>query len=177
MEIDRKLIAELGVSAAAVVAFIAVAIFVTQAYGAPSTLSGEFSGEVTGEVTNESSGAFTGELTANVSGNLAGTVSGEVNGTAPEGASGTFTRDVNGTVVGDVPANESDAFTGNATGQFLEGDGNFSGQVSGSVEGNSTTAPSIQPEGGLAMVGVIGLFVVLMAGAGLIMYRLDFDDE
>jgi Na+/H+ antiporter NhaC len=42
---------------------------------------------------------------------------------------------------------------------------------------SNATAPSLQPDGGLAMVGVVVLFVVVMGAAGLVMYSLDFDDE
>ncbi|WP_123535346.1 DUF7472 family protein [Halosimplex salinum] len=49
--------------------------------------------------------------------------------------------------------------------------------IPGNGAGNGSVSPALQPEGGLAMVGVIGLFVLLMAVAGLIMYRADFDGE
>lgn len=174
MEIDRKLVAELGVSVTAVVVFIGVAVLVSQAYAAPATLTGNFSGEVTGEVTNDTTGEFTGEISGDVSDDLVGEVSGEVSGTAPD-ASGEFTRQVNGSVSGEVP-DEGQSFAGNVSGQFADG-GNFSGEVTGDVAGNATTSPVIAPAGGLAMIGVIVLFIVLMAGAGLVMYRLDFDEE
>ncbi|MFB6141702.1 MAG: hypothetical protein ABEJ26_14855 [Halosimplex sp.] len=47
----------------------------------------------------------------------------------------------------------------------------------GNATGNGTTSPALQPSGGLAMVGVIALFVVVMAAAGLIIYRGDFGEE
>ncbi|WP_415379468.1 hypothetical protein [Halosimplex sp. TS25] len=47
----------------------------------------------------------------------------------------------------------------------------------GNATNNGSASPVLQPEGGLAMVGVIGLFVLVMAVAGLIMYRADFDEE
>ncbi|WP_459193567.1 DUF7472 family protein [Halosimplex sp. J119] len=49
--------------------------------------------------------------------------------------------------------------------------------VPGNATNNGSASPILQPDGGLAMVGVIGLFVVVMAVAGLIMYRVDFDEE
>jgi len=49
--------------------------------------------------------------------------------------------------------------------------------VPGDPTGNGSASPVLQPDGGLAMVGVIGLFVVVMAIAGLFMYRADFDEE
>ncbi|PSQ20542.1 hypothetical protein BRD06_12330 [Halobacteriales archaeon QS_9_67_15] len=49
--------------------------------------------------------------------------------------------------------------------------------VPGDGATNGSASPVLQPGGGLAMVGVIGLFVVVMAVAGLIMYRADFDEE
>ena len=42
---------------------------------------------------------------------------------------------------------------------------------------NASVPPSLVPEGGLALVGVIGAFVLLVAAAGLLMYRQDFDDD
>ena len=45
----------------------------------------------------------------------------------------------------------------------------------GNVTNNGSASPVLQPDGGLAMVGVVGLFVLVMAGAGLVMYRLDLD--
>ncbi|WP_436929822.1 DUF7472 family protein [Halosimplex halobium] len=47
----------------------------------------------------------------------------------------------------------------------------------GNATGNGTTAPALQPDGGLVMVGVVGLFVLVMAVAGLVLYRADFDEE
>ena len=42
---------------------------------------------------------------------------------------------------------------------------------------NGSVPPSVVPEGGLALVGVIGLFIVVVAVAGLFMYSQDFDDD
>ena len=47
----------------------------------------------------------------------------------------------------------------------------------GAPSGNGTTAPVLHPDGGLVMVGVVGLFVLIMAVAGLILYRANFDEE
>jgi len=42
---------------------------------------------------------------------------------------------------------------------------------------NASVPPSVLPEGGFALVGVIGGFVLVVAVAGLYMYRQNFDDE
>lgn len=42
---------------------------------------------------------------------------------------------------------------------------------------NASVPPTIEPTGGLALVGVIGGFVLLVAVAGLYIYSQDFDDE
>lgn len=42
---------------------------------------------------------------------------------------------------------------------------------------NGSVPPSVLPEGGLPLVGVVGLFIVVVAVAGLFMYRQDFDDD
>lgn len=42
--------------------------------------------------------------------------------------------------------------------------------------GSDATPPALQPTGGLAMIGVIALFVLLMAAAGLYVYRADLDE-
>ena len=42
---------------------------------------------------------------------------------------------------------------------------------------NASVPPSVVPEGGLALVGVIGAFVLVVAVAGLFMYRQNFDDD
>ncbi|PSP31984.1 hypothetical protein BRC64_07960 [Halobacteriales archaeon QH_10_67_22] len=42
---------------------------------------------------------------------------------------------------------------------------------------NSSIPPSILPDGGLALVGTIGVFVLLVAGIGLFMYSQDFDED
>lgn len=47
----------------------------------------------------------------------------------------------------------------------------------GNATGNGSASPVLQPSGGLAMVGVIVLFVFVMTAAGLFMYRADFDEE
>jgi hypothetical protein len=42
---------------------------------------------------------------------------------------------------------------------------------------NASVPPSVVPEGGLALVGVIAGFVLLVGVAGLFMYWQNFDDE
>jgi hypothetical protein len=42
---------------------------------------------------------------------------------------------------------------------------------------NGSVPPSVVPEGGLMLVGVIGLFILVVAVAGLFMYSQDFDDD
>ncbi|MEF8853203.1 MAG: hypothetical protein V5A44_03770 [Haloarculaceae archaeon] len=42
---------------------------------------------------------------------------------------------------------------------------------------NGSVPPSVVPEGGLALVAVIGVFIVVVALAGLFVYSQDFDDE
>jgi len=42
---------------------------------------------------------------------------------------------------------------------------------------NASVPPSVLPEGGLALVGVIGGFVLVVAVAGLFMYWQNFDDD
>jgi hypothetical protein len=41
---------------------------------------------------------------------------------------------------------------------------------------NESVPPVLDPQGGLAVVAVIGLFVLLMAVMGVWMYRADFDE-
>jgi len=47
----------------------------------------------------------------------------------------------------------------------------------GNATSNASVPPSVVPEGGLALVGVIAAFVLVVAVAGLLMYRQDFADE
>jgi hypothetical protein len=42
---------------------------------------------------------------------------------------------------------------------------------------NASVPPSVVPEGGLALIGVIAAFVLAVAVAGLYMYRQNFDDD
>lgn len=42
---------------------------------------------------------------------------------------------------------------------------------------NSSVPPAVSPEGGLALVGTIAAFILLVAAVGLFMYTRDFDEE
>jgi hypothetical protein len=42
---------------------------------------------------------------------------------------------------------------------------------------NASVPPAVDPSGGLALVGTIGLFILIVAVAGLFVYTQDFDDE
>ena len=42
---------------------------------------------------------------------------------------------------------------------------------------NESIPPSVQPEGGLALVAVIAVFILVVAATGLFMYWQDFDDD
>lgn len=42
---------------------------------------------------------------------------------------------------------------------------------------NSSMAPAVEPTGGLALVGTIAAFILVVAGIGLFMYVQDFDDD
>ncbi|MFB6151583.1 MAG: hypothetical protein ABEJ40_07240 [Haloarculaceae archaeon] len=42
---------------------------------------------------------------------------------------------------------------------------------------NESVPPAVEPTGGLALVGTIGLFIGVVAIAGLWLYWADFDEE
>jgi len=169
--------AEVTLGRAGVVAVIAAAILVSQSFAAPATVTGDVDGNVTGTVTNETTGEFTGQFEGALSGNLDGTVSGQVSGTLDNDTAGEFTAPVDGTVTGQLP-DDDETFEGTLDG-LVNGSvtGDVSGNVTGAVTKNATTAPAIAASGGLALIGVLVLFVVLMAVAGIVIYRLDFGEE
>ena len=49
--------------------------------------------------------------------------------------------------------------------------------VPGNGGGNSSVPPAVEPTGGLALVGTIAAFILVVAVIGLFMYLQDFDDE
>lgn len=42
---------------------------------------------------------------------------------------------------------------------------------------NASVPPAVEPAGGLALVGTIALFILVVAAAGLFVYAQDFDED
>jgi hypothetical protein len=177
MELDRETVWQLVVTAGVVAMFVVGLVVLSQTFVAdavveeePATgdLEGEFEsldladGSASGTLAGELDGAFEGELdndfTADVSGTMQGsTADGTVNGTFE----GQIDGPLNGTISGDI------------NGTIDEEAETFSGEFSGTVNG---TTDKLSPDGGPALVGLLGAFIVVMTLFGYVLHTRDFEE-
>lgn len=181
MELDGETVKQVLIAGLMVVAFVAALVVVGQSFGTHPTVNETTEGDLKGSVpadalSNDSvDGQFNGTLSADVNGDgntdsqekVNGTVTGTVTDGSFEGQlNGTIEGTVDGTIEGNVSGtleNDSDE---------LSFDGEFDGRLNGTDKGTE-----VSPQGGLALVGLLGGFIVAMALAGLWLERQDFDSD
>lgn len=181
MEIERETVVQVILASLAVALFIAALVGISLAYGVDGTVEQSVTGSLDGDiedVTHEDGvttahfeGTLDGELLdddgepdRSVEGAVEGELTGELNGDSFEG---TFDGTLSGAVDGDVD--------GEVTGTFDEDAGVFDGEIDGEVDG--TTGKTVSPEGGLALVGLLALYVLFMPIVGYLIERQERDSE
>jgi hypothetical protein len=170
MAIDPETARQVALSLVAVLVFILAASAVSATYGSNEMVDRQVEGTLAGAVGDLSGGEqlraeFSGTVTDGVSGQVNGTLVGSVNQT-----SGNFTGTLDGSISGTVDG----TIQGDASGSLNRSAGTFQGQLDGTVEGTSNNV-AVTSTGGLAIVGLMILFILLMAVAGLWLARQDFD--
>jgi len=169
MEIDRRLVLQVGLSVAALALFVGGLVIISGAYGAEEPVDDrEITGTIEGDVTevtdtgDRTEATLDGTVSTEFDGMVEGTLAGTLNDNQFEGTfEGTISGAVDGTITGDV----------NGT---LDADGgSFSGQFEGTASGTTDTA--MDPSGGLALVVLIVGFIVLMPLFGYVIERAGDD--
>lgn len=172
MAIDPETARQVALSLVAVLIFVLAASAVSATYGSNEMVDRQIDATLTGAVDDLSGdeqlrAEFNGTVSDSVSGQVNGTLVGSVNQT-----SGTFTGSLNGSISGTVDG----TLQGDVSGTLNRSAGTFQGQFDGTVEGTSTNI-AVTSTGGLAIVGLMILFILLMAVAGLWLARQDFDSD
>lgn len=171
MDIDRDVVIQVTISTGVVLLFVVGLAMLSGAYGVSvdvedesldGTLHGGFDNLTVadGEMSGSFQGEFENEIIATMEGEMQGdvtdeTVSGEFNGTIDGAIDGTTQGTVEGTL-----NEEQETF-----------DGEFSGTASGK------TSTSLSPDGGLAILALIGAFIVVMPVFGYVIERLREDED
>ena len=179
MDLDQETVWQIGVTIAVVVLFVVALavlsqVFVEDVVVENEPLSGELDGEIEDlDVQGDSvSGTFDGELDGSFEGNL----SKEVDVELTAGVEGTITDE---TMTGTFEGNVDQPVDGTISGDIENGtldtdDGSFSGKFAGTVNG---TTQQMSPDGGIALVALIGAFVVVMPLVGYVIRRITPDEE
>lgn len=171
MDVDRKMVLQLIVSVVALLLFVAGLAVLSTAYGTSEPVDNEsISGDLEGDFTNlsVSGGEVAGSFEGHLSNDFEADVDGTLDGTADNG---TLTADVNGTISGAVDGTA----TGDVTGTVDEEAETFEGTFNGTVNGSTENA--LSSEGGLAVLGLIALFIVLLPILGYLVERNTDDDD
>ena len=179
MDLDRETVWQIGATVAAVVLFVVALavlsqVFVNDVAVENEPVSGELDGDIQDMTVQDGSvtGTFDGELEGDFQGNLSKDfdveLTANVEGTVGDGTmTGTLEDDVEqpveGTISGDVENGTLDTETGELTGEF-------SGTVNGTTE-------QVSPDGGIALVALIGAFIVAMPLIGYVIRRATHEDE
>lgn len=172
MNVDGETVVQVTVSVAVVLAFIAALTMLSLSYGTQApienesieeSLSGEFEGL---EETNDGvAGQFEGNLRGAIDATITGDVEGEVR-------NGQFVGEFDGTIDGAVEGTAWGEVNGTVDEEVSSFDGTFSGTINGTDHGTQ-----ISPDGGLALVGLIALFIVVMPIFGFLIERYRDDEE
>jgi len=172
MELERDLVVQVGITVAVVAVFVLLLAVLSTAYGDEVTvddrpLNGSIDGTYGGDISEGTvTLTFDGTYDNNVEAMLDGTVEGTVeNGTL---TTATFEGDISGAIDGNA--------TGTITGVELDRN---STKLHGNLQGNATgtTANDLTEQGGLLLLGLLGLFVVAMPAFGYLIQRLESDEE
>jgi len=171
MEIDRRLVLQVGLSVAAFALFIAGLMFISGAYGAGEPVEDrEMVGTIEGDVTDlttegeQTEGTFEGTVSADFDGQVSGELTGTLDGDQ-------FVGEFDGTVSGAVDG----TITGGVNGTLDEEAGTLEGEFDGTVDGTTDTA--MDPDGALAIIALIAAFIILMPIFGYIIERFSDDKE
>jgi hypothetical protein len=173
MEFDGETVRQVLIAAGAVALFIVAAMGLSAAFGSHPNLQNEsVQGAIDGTLTegavsdNAIDGRFNGTLDAGLSVSIE-RVSGTLTGTVEDGnVTGRFVGNATGTVDGTVDGTVTGSY--NATSNAVSGE--FEGTINGTDAGTQ-----ISETGGMALVGVLAAFIILMAVAGLYLERQEFD--
>lgn len=171
MDVDRELIAQVGISVAVVTLFIVGLALLTDAHGFTEpveneTLEGTIEGDFDGEITD---GTVTGEFDGTYENDIEVTLRGDVEGTLTDG---TVTADFEGTISGAIDGDARGTIT---DGTYDEDDGTLSGDFEGSADGD--TGMDLEETGGLILIGLIAAFIVVMSAAGYVIERFKDEEE
>lgn len=174
MELDGETVRQVLVAVLAVAFFISATVVASTAFGSHPAINESVNASIDGSlaegaVSGDSvNGNFNGTFDADLSGSVEH-VNGTIDGTLQNGrVTGTFDGDAAGTVSGTV-SGQVDA-TYNASTNSLSG--NFTGTINGTDASTAFT-----PTGGIALVVLLGAFILLIAGAGLWLEGQDFDSD
>jgi len=169
MEIDRRLVLQVGLSVVALALFVGGLVIISGAYGVQEPVEDRpVSGTIEGDVTDVSDtgdgteATLDGSIDSDVDLLVEGTLTGTTEGGQFEG---TFEGAVDGAVDGTI--------TGDVNGTLDTEEGTFSGEFEGTAGGTTDTA--MDPSGGVALVALIVGFIVLMPVFGYIIERADDD--
>lgn len=173
MELDGETVKQVLIAGGAVAFFIVAAMGLSAAFGSHpdlqnETVQGQFDGTLAEDAVSGTAvdGQFNGTLDAGLSASIE-SVNGTLTGTVENGnVTGDFVGEAAGTVDGTVEGRVNGSY--NATENSL--DGQFNGTINGTDAGTRVTET-----GGIALVGVLGAFIVLMAVAGLYLERQEFE--
>lgn len=172
MEIDQEMVRQVVLSAGAVALFIVATVAVSAAFGSHAAVNESVDGSLNGTLAE---GAVSGD---SVDGSFRGTLE---NGFAgPEAVNGTISGSigesdrVTGTLEGNAVGTVDGTVSGAVNATYNRSTGVLTGEFEGTVSGIDAET-TVEPAGGLALVGVLGGFIFLMAVAGMWLERQDFD--
>jgi len=172
MQIERDLVVQVGITVAVVGFFVLLLAVLSTAYGGEVTvddrpLNGSIDGTYEGEL---SEGAVTLAFDGRYDNNVEAMVTGSVEGTVENGSltAATFEGDIEGAIDGTITGTVTDIELDR---ESLKLHGNFTGNATG------TTANDLTEQGGLLLLGLIGVFIIAMPAFGYLIRRLESDDE
>jgi len=177
MDPDQETVWQIVATIAVVALFVVGLAVLSQVFVTDVAVENEpTAGSLDGELENVEmqdgsvSGTFEGELDGQFEGNLSkdyiADVSGDIEGSATDS---TVEGTINGTVSGPLDG----TISGEINGTVDEEAGTFSGEFSGTVDGSTE---KVSPDGGLALIGLIATFLIVMPITGYLIHRREFDD-
>lgn len=171
MDIDRDVVIQVTISAGVVLLFVVGLAMLSSAYGVPTTVEDEsLQGTLDGEFDNltvadgQMDGAFQGNFENDIIAVLEGEIEGEL---TDDEVTGEFNGTINGAIDGTAH--------GTVEGTLNEDDGTFTGEFDGTASG--TTSTSLSEDGGLALLALIGIFIVVMPVFGYVIERLRTEED
>lgn len=177
MALDRETVWQIGATVGVVALFVVGLVVLSQLFVADVAIEGEPAhGGVEGDVENldlsggSASATFDGELDGSFDGELDNDFEADVSGTV-DGATDDGT--LNGTFEGRIDGPLNGTISGDVNGTIDEEAETFSGEFSGTVNG---TTEKLSPDGGPALVGLLGGFIVVLTALGYLIHSRDFEE-